>query len=173
MAKYQLDFFDRNKGGSSASPAKQAASRRNGKAGGRYGKLGGRPVGSIKRTLAEFILRRKVATAEYPEVQLAFLEVFAPPPDAAMKLRGRMRRRALAEHNLEFFSGAKAPRYQFQRLFGISKNFDWKATTYNQHGRPSEKQQQLLRDFRKAFKRRIKKFGAAVVQAAAPDSAME
>lgn len=67
MAK-DFDFLKSKggrKGGSSTSPAKKAASRRNG----RLSKNGGRPFGAKKRTLAECLLRRSLTSGQHHKIQ--------------------------------------------------------------------------------------------------------
>ncbi|MFZ3277614.1 MAG: hypothetical protein WA182_11995 [Candidatus Sulfotelmatobacter sp.] len=81
-----LNFLDRSIGGSSASPAKAKAAKAN-------GKLGGRPVGTKKRTLGEFLMRQKLKESDYDWVHAGIYHLSR--------------------------EGVRGERYQFERFFGV------------------------------------------------------
>lgn len=163
MARYELNFIDRSiggsKGGSRTSPAKQAASRRNGALGADHGIKGGRPR---NRTLAEFLLRRRLTAGNYSKVEKAYREIFlAERPNGKHTELWEFR-----EHH----GGFRSPHYQFRKAFNLEEGksvWEWmKATKYNQHAALGPKTQNYLKAFRSAARQKL---GAAVVQAAAPE----
>ena len=85
-----LKFWDRMRGGlsggKSTSTAKKHAAQQN-------GKLGGRPRGSVKRTLGEFLMRRKLKESDYSWVHAGIFHLSR--------------------------EGARGERYQFERFFGV------------------------------------------------------
>ncbi len=85
-----LTFSDRQrgglKGGSSTSPRKVKAARTNGEA-------GGRPRGTMKRTLGEFLMRQKLRDSDYNWVHAGIF--------------GLSR------------EGARGERHQFEKFFGV------------------------------------------------------
>jgi hypothetical protein len=129
-----LEFWDRMRGGitggQSTSPAKGRAARRN-------GKLGGRPRGSVKRTLGEFLLRCKLKDADYSWVERGIL----PLTDAG---GGR---------------GARSPRHQFAKFFGVTIPLGMgtgalKTTAYKQkHAKPGTPIDKIIREFRRAARK--------------------
>jgi hypothetical protein len=141
--RYRLHFLDQSIGGCKTSPAKKAAARRNGKLGGRWGKvgpsgkLGGRPRGSVKRTLGEFLMRRKLKDSDYRWVERGIL----PLTDAGS---GR---------------GARSPRYQFEKFFGVTIPLGMaanylKTTDYKQkHAKPGTPISKIIREFRRAARK--------------------
>jgi hypothetical protein len=82
-----LKFLDRSIGGSSTSLAKVNAARANGKL------SKGRPVGTKKRTLGEFLMRQKLKESDYAWVPGGIYELSR--------------------------EGARGERYQFERFFGV------------------------------------------------------
>lgn len=129
-----LEFWDRMRGGlsggKSTSPAKRRAARQN-------GKLGGRPSGSVKRTLGEFLMRRKLRDSDYRWVERGIL----PLTDAGS---GR---------------GARSPRHRFAKFFGVTIPHAMaasalKTTDYKQkHAKPGTQMSKIVRDFRRAARK--------------------
>src|ERR1700691_5154538 len=118
-----LTDWDRMCGGLATSRAKKKASAIN-------GKLGGRPRGTVNRTLGEFLMRQKLKDSDYDWVERGIL----PLTGAA---------------------GARSPRHQFGRFFGVKVpvglGLGWlKTTAYNQkHAKGGTRMSELIRTFRK------------------------
>jgi len=129
-----LEFWDRMRGGlsggKSTSRAKRLAARQN-------GKLGGRPTGSVKRTLGEFLMRCKLKDSDYRWVERGIL----PLTDAGS---GR---------------GGRSPRHQFAKFFGVTIPLGMaasvlKTTAYKQkHAKPGTPINKIVRDFRRAARK--------------------
>lgn len=122
-----FDIFDSynggKKGGQSTSAAKRAAARRN-------GRKGGRPVGNKKRTLGEYLMRRRLTPAQLEQIGEGFLQL----------------------GNKE---GRSSQQETFKRIFGIDKwvglgfKYDFlKTTDYVQPKRLTERQQFVIAKFR-------------------------
>lgn len=122
-----LNFLDRSIGGSSTSPAKVNAARANGKL------SKGRPVGTKKRTLGEFLMRQKLKESDYAWVHGGIYDLSR--------------------------EGARGERYQFERFFGVkvrcglpvagypnwTKTLDYKA----KHAKQGTAINRLIRKFRR------------------------
>ncbi len=127
-----LTDWDRICGGLATSRAKKKASAIN-------GKLGGRPRGTVKRTLGEFLMRSKLRDSDYSWVERGIFP-------------------------LTRAGGARSPRHQFGQFFGVKVpvglGLGWlKTTSYNQkHAKRGTKINQLIRKFRSAA-RAAKKAG--------------
>jgi len=85
-----LTFSDRQrgglKGGRSTSAPKVKAAKQN-------AKLGGRPRGTVKRTLGEFLMRQKLNEPDYSWVHAGIFDLSR--------------------------TGARGERYQFEKFFGV------------------------------------------------------
>ena len=131
-----LNDFDRAlgglKGGKSTSPAKKKAAQRN-------GRKGGRPIGTKKRTLGEYLMRRKLTAAQHDDIGEGFLQL----------------------GNKE---GRSSQQETFKRIFGIGKwsrigsKFDFLTTNeYTQPKRLTKEQRFVLSKFRLVARHRLGK----------------
>lgn len=155
MARYQLNFLDRSKGGNiggaSTSPDKREASRVNGIKGAIHGIKGGRPVGSgVKRTLAEFLLHRKLEPNDLLKVAWVYEEIFRP----------HLHRRLPRWEAREYAGGRRSPHYQFRKAFNLEEGrsaSEWmKTTKYNQRAEPGPKTREFLKAFRSAARTKLR-----------------